>query len=274
MNYFYRFGLASVLFASSSAFSAIPAEGWYGGLMGTVSYPPSIDFTLPSSTITGINTIITNLNTRLLANGFTTLPLLISNQGELSYRVGGGGGGQIGYRHCNFRFEGELLFNYNNYDKLTIDGLTLKTHQQQAIILSSPTSTATIAPTIDGHTDFGAAFLNLFYDFFDEDNDPTWVPYVGLGIGYAYVQDKLSITYPITITTPPVSTTTSVQRLTVKDSTSTPIAQAIIGISYFYNDDTSFGMDYRYLTTRTIDSLDARLKVHTLNFNFNYSFDD
>lgn len=244
------------LLASSTAFSATPEDGWYAGLMGELSYAPSLDFRLSSTSFYNINTFLT----------FLGYPPLLSPAGEVKYsHVGGGGGGQVGYRYCGFRFEGELLFNTSSYDKLSIGGYSLTDNTNAA--LAFPFSNL----TINGSTTLGAGLFNIYYDFYDMNGDDiSWVPYVGLGIGYGYVQNKLSLDYN---TTPTATTVVSTTLVDFKENTSTPVGQAILGISYLFNDSFSMGLDYRYLTTREISGFNERLTLHTLNLNFNYWFD-
>ncbi|CEK10193.1 outer membrane protein [Legionella hackeliae] len=249
-----KFGLAGLMIASSSSFSATLSDGWYAGLMGELSYTPSLDFTLSSTSFSSINSLLTSL-------GYAPLT---SPAGEVKYSTGGGIGGQIGYRYCGFRFEGELLYNYSPYDEITVGGLTIGKNQNTA--LAYPFS----ALSISGNTSLGAALFNVYYDFYSDDWDEvSWVPYVGLGIGYGYVQNKLQLDFNST-TSGGAAVTTSL--IDFKENTSTPVGQAILGISYLFNDSFSMGLDYRYVTTREISGFNERYSIHTLNLNFNYWF--
>jgi opacity protein-like surface antigen len=229
---------ASLLLASYSACSAVPAEGWYAGLMGTASYVPTVN----------INNI-THPTTRF---PFTNA--------KVTHGIGGGGGGQIGYRICYFRVEGELMVDFNPYSKATINGFSFKRH-------FVPFPTPQFGIKMSGNTSFGAGLINGFYDIYDEDDNPSFVPYVGLGIGYARIQNQINFR---TIT----QATGQVSLGGTKVSSSAPIGQAILGLNYFYSDETSFGIDYRYMTTKTINSLGSRFQAHTVNLLFNYTFSE
>ncbi|KTD06850.1 outer membrane protein [Legionella jamestowniensis] len=249
----FSFGLAGLVMASNCAFSATPSEGWYAGLMGTLSYTPSLDFTLSTSSFNALNSALI----------FIGNPPLLSPAGEIDYSVGGGGGGQLGYRYCGFRFEGQLLFNYSPYDTLKVGGYSIGKNQNTA--LPFPFS----ALSMSGSTSLGAALFNVYYDFYSDDwDDISWVPYVGLGIGYGYIQNKLELDFN---TTPGLANPVIV-KVDFKENTSTPVGQAIIGISYLFNDNFSMGLDYRYVTTKEINGFNERYSLHTLNLNFNYWF--
>ncbi|ARG97130.1 outer membrane protein [Legionella micdadei] len=259
-----QFALTS-LFLANSVFAATPSEGWYWGLMGGLSYTPSIDITGPNPVpFIAINNQINPNPTPVVTNGVNTYVTGLSNyyfpgftsmNGSLQYGVGGDFGIQLGYRICNFRAEGELLFNYAPLSMVKIGGVSIKKH----VTLTDPLR-------LSGQSVVGAGLINGYYDFYDEENDPTWVPYLGLGIGYAYVRNTITFTVPYLFK--------NLYSVTVKGNESAPIGQAILGISYFASDDLSIGLDYRYITTRTISSINSRIQTNTLNLNFNYYFSD
>uniref|UniRef100_UPI0003756C0F outer membrane protein n=1 Tax=Legionella tunisiensis TaxID=1034944 RepID=UPI0003756C0F len=179
-------------------------------------------------------------------------------------------GGQIGYRICYFRVEGELFYDYNPITRLTVGGLTFKRHFTPLPL--PPLGFGTPGIKIKGNTSFGGAMINGYYDIYDEDDDPSFVPYIGLGVGYAHISSALNF-YGIA---QPAPTQPSTEFFITggKASSSTPVGQIILGLSYFYSDQTSFGLDYRYMTTRTISAFDTRFQVHTLNLFFNYTFSE
>lgn len=259
MNYFHKFALAGLVFANGSLFAATPVEGWYAGLIGGFSFTPGIKF---NATVFDVFTSRTRVN----------------------YRVGGNGGGQLGYRICNFRFEGELLFNYVPYSQVKTS-LFLTIPNRPTLNLIDVTIKRHLTPTnpfvrLNGHTIVGAGLFNAYYDFYDEENDPTWVPYLGLGIGYSSVRNSLTLTVPNTILNPLVPVplvpvgTPNVFTVSATKSKSVPIGQIIVGIGYYYSDYLAFGLDYRYVTTQTIKELNTRAQSSTINLNFNYWFDD
>lgn len=229
-----KIGLAAgLVLASSASMAVIPASGWYAGLMVGGSYAPSTNFNIPDPFV-------------------AYFPAYASIPAKLSYNILANGGLQVGFRCENFRVEGELNFNSNSYDRLRIGYYTIgSSHNVQGLNLS-------------GHTSLYSGFINGFYDFFNEENtDTTWVPYLGLGVGYARVQSTVDFFYQ----------NTQLNFLTFKSNNNAPIGQAIAGLSYFLNDEWSMSGDVRYMSTRNIRQLDSRFSLVTLNFLVNYAFD-
>ncbi len=236
-----KLNLISLCLVSGVSSAAVPSDGWYAGIMGTGSYAPSVSAT-------------------------HTIPILgVPYNTNLAYMVTGGGGGQIGYRICNFRFEGEALANFNLYNKVTFSGLTLKRHYTNIA-----TNLPLLGPTylrMKGYTGLGAGIFNAYYEFYDEDDEPMFIPYLGLGLGYAYVQNKFTVTG--------YNDVFGTNQGTSKGHKSSPLLQLIAGTSYFFTDYLGLSLDYRYLTTRTIKIglIDNRIQLHTINLGLNYSFD-
>ncbi|MDP1604815.1 MAG: outer membrane beta-barrel protein [Legionella sp.] len=245
MNFLSKCGIAGLMFASSGVFAAEPAMGWYAGIFAGPSFAPSRKFDIYSPF-------------------FTTTPLL----GKLSYGVLANGGGQLGYRCNKFRFEGELVYNANNFDELTVNGFTITNNQERPGL------------SIRGKTSFTAGLFNAYYEFYDEDYSETqFVPYIGLGVGYAHIRNTLDFYYysPYYY----INRAVLINRNRNSESTNSAIGQAIIGINYFFNDSISLGTDFRYMSTGSIGTLDSRItsrntsrvQVGTWNFLLNFSFD-
>ncbi|MDI9817724.1 MULTISPECIES: outer membrane protein [unclassified Legionella] len=260
MKNYLKLGLAGLMLANNAVFSYAPAEGWYVGLTGVGSYVPDLDFTVPHATVN-------QMNNRLISNGF--LPLVSHPVGKIDYSFGGGGALQLGYRYCGFRFEGELLLNYNPYNEILIGGIPFK--KKQYILNPSGPAPILFPFSMSGHSQLGAGIFNVYYDFYNlQSDDITWIPYAGLGIGYASVRNQFTINYNFINPTTGLNNFTSVFRL--RSNTSSPIGQAILGVSYVLDDTFSVGLDYRYMSTKELSNFNERLTMHTVNLNFNYWF--
>ncbi|KTC81476.1 outer membrane protein [Legionella brunensis] len=273
MNKFLKFTLAGLVATSSSSFASLPPDGWYFGLFGIASYIPTSDFTLTGSQFTTLYNNINNYNNNLPANA-SVVPLPTNANGEIKYQFGGGLGGQFGYRWCGFRFEGELLWDYNTYKNITIDGLSFGRNQQTITSQTSTgvTITSVTSPySMSGHAQVLGGLFNILYDFYNhEAQDVTWMPYIGAGIGFANIKNDWIIN--INQLNPSTGVYGFFPVLDVTNSESTPIAQAIVGFDYQMDDYFSVGMDYRYLMSKQLNNLNDRFTFHTLNFNFNYWF--
>ncbi len=209
------------------AYSAIPLEGWYAGLI----VGPTKAFDL-------------NFN---LTNPFTGFPA----SGKLIYGTGVNGGGQIGYRYDKFRSEAEIIFNQNNFNTVQVGNLSL----------TSTNSNSPATASFLGHTSFIVGMFNTYYEFYKEDVEVKFVPYVGLGIGYAQVSNSVQLFYA------------QHQVFERNDTAYAPMGQAIVGLSYFFNDIRSLSVDYRYMTTPKHEALNSSISIQTINFSVNFSFD-
>lgn len=168
----------------------------------------------------------------------------------VTYGVGIDGIGEIGYRKRPFRFELQTYFNLNNYEKLTLNDVDY------------PNSTT----DLKGNANLLAEMVNVFYDHFSYSPDgasiKAFVPYIGAGIGFGQVSNGFGFEQAGT------------EVANVKNKTNTTsVYQLIIGGSMFF-DDYSFGaIDYRYVSTGNIDTLNGPLTTSTFNLVFNFSFD-
>lgn len=208
--------------------SAIPLEGWYAGLVVGPTKASDLNFNL--------------------TNPFTGFPA----SGKLKYSTGINGGGQIGYRYDKFRSEAQFLFNQNNFNTVQVGNLSLT-----AANANSTTSTASFL----GHTSFIAGMFNTYYEFYKEEVEVKFVPYVGLGIGYAQVSNSVQLFYE------------ERQVFERNDTAYAPIGQVIAGLSYFFNDVRSISVDYRYTTTPKNEALNSSISIQSINFSVNFSFD-
>ncbi len=234
MNYISKISFAGLLLASSSLFAVEPAIGWYGGLFVGPSLTPSRDVTV------------------IIPSPYTSIVTP-----SLSYGLLVNGGGQLGYRCNKFRFEGELLYNINNINKIT----------EEAIIGPYTISTS---ENLSGETWLIGGLFNVYYEFYDIDNSATrWVPYLGLGVGYAQINSSLNYTL-----------NGIHANYRISQISNEPIAQGILGINYFLSDMTSLGTDFRYYTTSITNNdsngsnnFNSRYSAYSMNLVFNYTFD-
>ncbi|KTD62045.1 outer membrane protein [Legionella spiritensis] len=261
MKFSAQSGIAGLLLVSCSAFAANPVTGLYVGMVGGLSYTSNTDSPFPYTTVQqAVNSGFANANAT-----YNPIPPLVSplpatvtdNIGEIAYSVGGNVGGQLGYRWKKFRFEGELMFNMNQLSSVNYDSYSFKDH------------TTPDGFRMKGSTYFIAGLFNAYYELYKEGSDANFVPYVGLGIGFAKLNSNMKLynTYVNNV----YAKKSAVAEFT--DNSGAPIVQGIIGASYFLDDFTSIGVDFRYLKTNMISSLGASLEVPTFNISFISSLD-
>ena len=219
------FGLV-LLSTTSGAVALNPVQGWYIGLIGGGTYAPTVDF---------------DIN-----NPFDSR----THKTSVSYLIGGNGGAQLGYRWGNFRIEAEGLFNENKYQQIKFGDHTAIRDKNDEF-----------RNHISGYTYFISGLANGIYEFYQPGNDLNFVPYLGLGIGYASIKNSLSGYHK------------DVLIGTASETSSAAIGQAIAGLSYFFDDFTSLGLDYRYLVTTKSGTFNTSFQAQTLNLSFTYALE-
>ena len=236
MKYLSKISLSALFLVTHAAFATEPPIGWYGGLMLGPSFVPSSEIT------------VTNLP---FFPPFFPDPFDQNTAtGRVSYGVGGNIAAQLGTRCNKFRVEGEVLYNVSPVSRIILNGLRIESNQGLTGFRFKATTTII------------AGFVNGFYELYDEDySDAQFIPYVGLGLGYANIKNSLTI-YRFHIPLTPEFGTTNA-----------PIGQVIGGVSYLFSSNASFGIDLRYMTTKTISRFNTRVEVASLNFLVNWAFD-
>lgn len=192
-----------------------------------------------------------------------TVPISVQKigglQGDLTHNVLGNVGGQIGYRCNNFRVEVEGIYNNNPMNTLSLGN----------VIIESPSTSTTLR--LKGQTQTGAGFINGYYDFFAPDNLSSVVPFVGLGAGYATTQSTIQFFYNDTL----------ISEKNLTNSRNGAMGQGIIGVGYFMDDFTVFGLDLRYMTSFNLSknklnqttNNSTNFKLYTINLTANGAFD-
>lgn len=243
-----RLGLIALLLAHGSAYAVNPVQGWYGGILLGVNYTPSAsNFVFPSNRPIPAE-VLAHIDTSITPG----VPF------TLSYQTMGQLAGQVGYRYDHYRIEGQLDYNNSPYSSIKVGN--------NFVLVTNSSTTTDPYYTFKGKTDIIAGMVNGYYDFLPTDPSSSFVPYLGVGIGYAYVANSFKVQL--------VSAETGVVASVSPSAHSTSAAgQAIIGGSYFLDDFAYFGLDFRYLTTATISpTLGVRPQVYTVNLSFNGAF--
>ncbi len=176
--------------------------------------------------------------------GYNYLPNNISNTtyGVLytnsSYKNGYNAGASFGFQSNPLRYEIEFT-----YLTAQTNGFDINNIFQTGVTGSSS-------------ADFLMA--NIFYDL--PEMVPAISPYVGVGLGYAYVQSTLNSTGPLGITF-------------IKFSDNEFSYQATGGFTYNFAENFGAQIGYRYLATATSTSLGKVFQAHIANAGIIYHFD-
>ena len=234
MNLITRIAWMSLLLLSHAAFALNPVSDPYFGILFGGSYQLDAKFKF------------TNPTTQQSENGTLGFGLMVNI------------GGQLGYRFCDsFRIEAEALYNKNPYNFL---------HLGDVSIHSPSTSTGL---RMEGSSTEGIGFINGYYDFLG-DGTSNLVPYLGLGVGYAYISTVIRF-YDNNIL---------VAGGRHGQINTNPAGQVIVGLSYFLDDFASFSVDARAygatastFTAPSGKTYNLNLQVVSVNFLFNGAFD-
>ncbi|WP_133128201.1 outer membrane protein [Legionella nagasakiensis] len=234
-----KIGLAVLMLHNNPIHALNPINGWYAGIILGGSYAPNanLTFNLPNTPNSGSCSLSATCST--------------NTTGSFSYSGYGNIGGQIGFRSNHFRAELEPVVNYNPYQNITVNGVTYTSPNQSAGL------------RLKGDTTTVGVMLNGFYDFYTPGGASNFVPYLGAGVGYAYIQNTIKF----------YCNNQLISCTSLSSNTNSPIGQGIVGAAYYLDDFTWFGLDYRYITTKELNNiLDSRVQVHTINLSFNGVF--
>ncbi|TAL60787.1 MAG: P44/Msp2 family outer membrane protein [Legionella sp.] len=228
----------SSLLLSSSVFALNPVLGFYGGLLAQGSRGN------------------TNIDFMFTSNG-------IPYTGQLKYNpIGGGGGIDIGYKMSHFRAEIEALFNTNSYDQLRVNGCNILSPTVVTPTGTCPAIFVNEGLGFNGSTTLFAGMFNGYFDIYSSDSESIIVPYIGLGVGTSRVKNVDRF----------IAKTTNVTVENTRTS-SASAAQVIVGLSYYMDDYTWAGLDYRYITTKNIsDFNNSRYGLNTVTLSVNFAF--
>lgn len=242
MNFFVKASCVTLLLACTSSYALNPVEGLYAGIFIGGSKANGLKFNA-----------IHPFGLDATVNTFSTLQINYSTFGQI--------GGQVGYRCEPWRVELEPFYNSSPYNTVTIDGVKITK-------LGNPKHNN--IPTglkMKGQTNTWGLMLNGYYDAFELFDGSNFVPFVGLGFGYANIQNGVEFYYNNTLI--------ANSKISLHDNEYA--GQILIGVNYYLDDFTMFGLDFRYFATRPIEFSPGinkqRFQFPSINLSFNGSFD-
>src|SRR3990167_8240249 len=160
------------------------------------------------------------------------------NRSNVTYQSGFDGGGNFGYKSNPMRYEGEISYIKANTDKFKINSVT--------------------QTSVSGYNQAAFALANIYYDF--QGVTPILQPYLGLGLGYGWVQIKLDSKGPSVVTN-------------FEANSSVFAYHGDVGITFNFAENYALSLGYRYLTTLHIFDFGDRFQVHVANLGATYRFD-
>lgn len=231
----------SLLLISMQTQAITPKNNWYAGIFlgPSATSSSSFDFGEPIN-FEGPNVSVS------------------ASSGKINYSVLGGIGGQIGYRFCNrYRVEGELFYNNNPIKQLQLYDYQMTNTYDPNFNESVPLKTFSNVENssdshIQGEANTGAFMLNFIYDLLtpnpNGDGFNKVAPFVGIGIGYAYVQNAMQFLRPTT-EDPANDPYNNREIFSVLQKRYIYAGQIMGGLNYFIDDFTWIGIDIRYFST-------------------------
>ena len=176
--------------------------------------------------------------------GYAYLPgnLDISTQGltynNSSFHSGFDAGGSLGFKSNPMRYEGELTYLKANINNFSVNN----------VVQLNPT----------GYSNAVLGLANVYYDF--AGLTETFKPFLGAGIGYAWVDDTLNATGPFGLSH-------------FNASNSAFAYQATGGITYNFAENYALSLGYRYIGTTHVSDLGQMFQAHLANLGAVYRFD-
>ncbi|MDI1352917.1 MAG: outer membrane beta-barrel protein [bacterium] len=176
--------------------------------------------------------------------GYTNLPSNINTlnyallRDQVGYKNGYNAGGRVGYQSNPIRYEAEYTYINGKTKHFDIN------HVRQTGVSGSATGNFLMA--------------NLYYDF--PDMLPAISPYLGVGIGYAYLETSLHSYGPF-------------GRTYFKANDSAFAYQGTAGITYNFSENYAVNIAYRYTATNKVDTLGKAFQANMANFGVVYRFD-
>ncbi len=175
-----------------------------------------------------------------LFGGYAYVPNNINTAGRslADYKAGYDGGGSIGFKSNPMRYEGELTYLNANLKKFNFNNVP--------------------QTGVGGYSNSFLAMANIYYDF--NSAHPTLQPFLGAGIGYAWVHAKLEGTGPTTITT-------------YSGSNNLFAYQGTAGVTYNFAENYAINLWYRYIGTKHANQLGKTFQANLGNVGVIYRFD-
>jgi opacity protein-like surface antigen len=147
-------------------------------------------------------------------------------------------GGSLGYKSNPMRYEGEFTYIRSILNHFDLNGVRQN--------------------NVNGYTNAALGLANVYYDF--PGIVATVQPFLGAGIGYAWIQDKFNSTGQLGMTS-------------YTNANSVFAWQATGGLTYNFAENYALGLGYRYVATSNVPDLGEIFQAHLANVSAVYRFD-
>lgn len=155
-----------------------------------------------------------------------------------SYQSGFDVGANFGYKSNPMRYEGEVTYLKANIDKYSTNYIPQH--------------------NVNGYNNALFGMANIYYDF--NGIVECIQPFLGVGIGYGWVQTNIDSQGPLYITS-------------FNSSNSAFAYQATAGLTYNFAENYSLNIGYRYIATSHISAFGDIFQANLANVGATYRFD-
>ena len=163
---------------------------------------------------------------------------------QSNYMTGFDAGGALGYKAAFWRYEAEVTYINAQLNKIAINNQVTN-------------------DTKRGYNQDVTAFVNLVYDTPYREY-LMLQPYIGAGIGYAWVQNNFNT---------PRLTSYNNQELSFNTNNYAFAYQAMVGLNFHFSEAYSLFAGYRYVGTTHLDNNGSTFQAHLVNAGITYRYD-
>ena len=156
-----------------------------------------------------------------------------------SFNKGYNVGGRIGFKSNPMRYEAEYTFIHANARNFQLN--------------------YALQSGVTGYSSANLLMANVYYD--TPEMLPAISPFLGLGLGYAYVQNGLNSTGPVV-------------PLYFSASRNSFAYQGTVGLTYDFAENYAINLAYRYVATTSSDNFGSIFQAHIANAGVVYRFDN
>nr|WP_010132010.1 P44/Msp2 family outer membrane protein [Microbulbifer agarilyticus] len=250
---FEKKALCAALLAATTSIAAYADDGFY--VSGSIAYN-NMDDTGTNGRLT--SDFVTGPGTTIPAGA--VIPRGTRVQWQTDVDSGWGANLALGWRMNAFRIEAEYAYTENDvdrHDNVRVGGINID-NEDAAVLVTGASANLGISVgdlVANGRGDFQTdyLFVNGYYDF---DMGGQWSPYVGVGVGYGWVD---------------VDYQPSGVRI-INDDDGVFAYQVMGGLNYWCSDELSFFGGLRWRDTNDIDVrsslLPATFTVQSENWQF------
>jgi len=155
------------------------------------------------------------------------------------YNSGFDAGGALGYKQAFWRYEAEVTYIKADLNRVKIN----------QIIYNNPTT--------NGYSQGLVGLLNAYIDL-PYKHATLLQPFIGAGLGYAWIQNNLNLQ-------PIINSTINNNSFAY---------QGTVGLTFHFSENYALNFAYRYVGTTHMDSLGSTFGAHLINGGVIYRFDE